>query len=596
MINSTGNQLPPQLVNSVCSAQGHQPLAQSISEFTFDGKPVTLAAAKPLALESASPVTDVAILARNVKPDTECTLLPETHLDNLVSWSQLLPQINVELEPYKQLLFAIYLGLPIADIEKKISELERQGQQQFDYLSWYSQQQGTRLIQEKLTITHETLLTMLAGISRSDLAKLHCEKFGIAIDPFRFFNEKSAIAEDQNGELIEWPYSVQASDTDAALNHELDFFKLRQIFRKDPYLSIVPTATLAFAAGYPELMEEQDLQQESLHRGLSTILLFKKILDIKGGSMSTGELVKIMSNPELLAISSAHQLIKSLQGHSEAYDKSEQRTWDYGIARLGYDLEAIGINEESFSRALELPLHINQKILNRVGKNEPCFRNISMLLREAEHCLPKLTAGHIAYVSMAAAKSCNRDQELSDLFEKSSKVYPEFHHLMDIKPPAVQSLYWQEDDISTEIAGSKPLTMDFLRCLPLSHNWHAIGMTMGLSPDELDVIGRKTSPEGHVSVKDLSVAAYELSRILVQPERGLETGHLYQALQYLDDQATLAYFPEHLSVHSDNPLPEHIAESLENGKLMARVLRTFEPEVISRYLKSFKRYDQMKFF
>ncbi|MGI2029607.1 hypothetical protein [Endozoicomonas acroporae] len=602
MIVAKENQIITQPDNTGIGAQGLQPTGQSVgicSESTFDGKSVSPARANPLAPALAPPVTDVAISARNVTLDSEGTPMAETHLDDPVSWSQLLPQINEELTSEKQLLFAIYLGLPTKDIEEKIKERERQGQrnEKFDYLSWYSRQQGGRLIQEKMAVTHETLLTMLAGISRLDLAELHCEKFGIALDLCQFFHEKSAIAKDQNGRLTEWPYSVRAPDTDAALSHELDFFKLCQIFRKDPYLYHVPTAALAFAAGYPELMEAQGLQQESVHSlGFSTNLLFKKILDIKGGSMSTRELVKIITVPELLAISSAHRLIQSLQGHSEPHGTSNKREWDFRIARLGYDLATIGIDAESFSQALDLPVHISQKILSRVGKKEPCYSNISRLLREAEHCLPKLTAGHIAYASMVAAKSCGLEKELSDLFIKNSKLYPEFHHLKDIQPPAVTSLCWQEDDISTEMAGSEPLTMDFLRCLPLSHNWHAIGVAMGLSPEELDVIGSKTSRNGTVSVESLRVAACELSRVLVQPEKGLETGHLYQVLQYLDDQAALAYFPERLSVYADNPLPEPIAQSLENGALITRVFRTFDPEVLSRYLKSFKSYDQMNAF
>ena len=111
----------------------------------------------------------------------------------------------------------------------------------------------------------------------------------------------------------------------------------------------------------------------------------------------------------------------------------------------------------------------------------------------------------------------------------------------------------------------------------------------------LSHIGSKTKVDFRVSANELSLAASELSRILVQSERGLETGHLYQALQYLDDQATLAYFPEHLSVHPDKPLPEHIAESVESGRSMAHLLRTFKTEQLERFLKLFNSYEEMKY-
>lgn len=110
-------------------------------------------------------------------------------------WSQLPRQINEGLTHNQQLLFAIYLGLPIGDIKSKIHERKRQGE------------------------------------------------------------KKSALALDENGLFIQWPHCVQAIDTDAALNHELDFFKLCELFGDDPYLAYIPAATLAFAAGYPELME-----------------------------------------------------------------------------------------------------------------------------------------------------------------------------------------------------------------------------------------------------------------------------------------------------------------------------------------------------
>ncbi|MGO0306121.1 hypothetical protein ACTL6P_05810 [Endozoicomonas acroporae] len=178
------------------------------------------------------------------------------------------------------------------------------------------------------------------------------------------------------------------------------------------------------------------------------------------------------------------------------------------------------------------------------------------------------------------------------------KRYPWFCVSSPEKPPVLKPLFWQDvhnDGTDPEMTGSKPLTLDFLRCLPLSHNWYLIGLTMGLSPDELSHIGKKTKVDFRVSANELSLAASELSRILAQSERGLETGHLYQALQYLDDQATLAYFPEHLSVHPDKPLPEHIAESVESGRSIAHLLRTYKTEELERFLKLFSSYEEMKY-
>ncbi|MBO9494450.1 hypothetical protein J7438_10175 [Thalassotalea sp. G20_0] len=451
------------------------------------------------------------------------------------------------------------------------------------------------MIQEKITITHETLLTMLAGISRPDLIVLHCENFGIAPEQVRFLRENQALEMDDNGLFSVWPDCVKAINTDAALNHELDFFKLCKFVIEDRYLSYTKTATLAFAAGYPELMELQDLQQLSKATlSQSNVLLFKKILDKKGGSMKARELVEIMSNPEIMAISSAHKLINALQGQPAQLDAAEETSLIRQTGHLGHELASIGINAESFGHALELPLHIIQKISNRVNKNNKGYQKISKLLSAAKGCLPQLTPGHIAYASMVAARSCNCDSELLDLFQKKGKDYAFFRNFNGKKPPQVKPLNGQDNNISTEATVSKPLTMDFLRCLPLSHNWLLIGRTMGLSQAELKGIGSKITADGWLELDELSLAAYELSRILVQPERGLETGHLFQALKYLDDQAALAYFPGHLSGDPDNPLPGHIAKSLETGRLMTRLLQTCNTEEITGFLELFQKYDQMQ--
>ncbi|WP_448215603.1 hypothetical protein [Endozoicomonas sp. 2B-B] len=512
-------------------------------------------------------------------------------LDDLVSWSQLPPQIKQELTPCHQLLFAIYLGLPIAEINKKnIQHKLDHSTEKFDYLSWYSQRHGDRLTEEKLTIPHGKLLTMLGGISRPDLVARYCDTFGIAVDQKQFCSE--------------WPACVQAVDTHAALNHELDFFKLHKIFIGDYYLRSVPTATVAYSAGYPELMKDKDLRQRSIiaDKCLSTPLLLKKILDTKEGRMTVNELVKILSNPEIMAISTAHQLIESLKGFPARFDLSEQHGLSLSlrnqIHHYAYDLGTIGMDPESFGRALGLPLHIIQKILYRICKKEQGYHYITKLLHAAFRCLPQLTSEQVAYASSEAARSSNCCEKLEALIAEKRKRYPWFCASSPEKPPIVKPLFWQDlqnDGTEPEMTGSKPLTLDFLRCLPLSHNWYLIGLTMGLSGDELSRIGKKTKVDFRVSANELSLAASKLSRILVQSERGLETGHLYQALQYLDDQATLDYFPEHLSVHPDKPLPEHIAESVENGRSLAHLLRTYKSEELELFLKLFKSYEEMKY-
>ncbi|WP_257263137.1 hypothetical protein [Endozoicomonas sp. ONNA2] len=586
MLNLTNNQLPSQLDKPGGFEQKKDATAKD-PEFTFNAKPVTLAEANPSAPESASTVIYMSILERSVKSACESASLPGPHLDDPVSWSQLPSQIKQELTPCHQLLFAIYLGLPIAEINKKnVRHNHEHSTKKFDYLSWYSQQHG--LAREKLTIPHGKLLTMLGGISRPDLVARHCDTFGLAVDQKQFCSE--------------WPAGVRAVDTHTALNHELDFFKLQKIFIDDDYLRSVPTATVAYCAGYPKLMKDQDLQQRSIivDKCLSTPLLLKKILDTKEGRMTVNELVKILSKPEIMAINTAGQLIESLKGFPPRFNLSEQhkRSLKNQIHHYAYDLGAIGMDAESFGRALGLPLHIIQKILYRICKNEHGYLYITKLLHAAFRCLPQLTSEHVAYASSQAARSSNCVERFEELIAGKRKRYPWFCVSSPEQPPVLKPLVWQavhNGGRGREMAGSKPLTLDFLSRLPLSHNWFLIGLAMGLSQDELTDIGNKTKVNFRVSANELSIAASELSRILVQSKRGLETGHLYQALEYLDDQATLAYFPEHLSVHPDKPLPEHTAESIESGRSLVQVLRTFKTEELERFLKLFGSYEEMKY-
>ncbi|WP_257297133.1 hypothetical protein [Endozoicomonas sp. YOMI1] len=570
MINSTGNPpiphsdptQPPAAKSTRLAIQG--PPTSSRPSSPFAGKCVTVAKGSSEPIEPESSTSAVAISARSVEPGFASGPLP----GDFVNWGELHQQIRESLTFDNVYLFAVYLNLPL----NKLLELDRKLPNRHDSNAPFRLLEHS-LIQKNRKLTHEQLLIMLAGITRSDLVKLHCEKSGVAVDQSRF--------------LSDWPACVQAADTNAAQNQELDFFKLHQSLKKDVswFLFHIPTTTLAYAAGYPELMDDQDIQcLEKKHNVQATELLLKKILDKNGGSITTNEFAKIMSNPEIMAINCPYLLIESLKGNTVPYLSRKNIAWEKQRRYLAYSLSELGINAEHFGRALGVPLHMIQKIVNRSRIKGDTPGNFGALLEQAVHyCVPGIKPGHIFQALLTAGSASGCREKLEKWLEKekkSEKKEARLPWLNEFPPeelPKLKPLY--QDDNPTRIVSSQPLTLDFLRHLPLSHNWFLIGLAMGLSADELESIGVRTIMQnGWLDQRKLSLAAPALSRILVQ--KGLETGHLYQALKILDDQATLAYFPEHPDGQPEKKLPRKIAKAISQGQLMARAVPYFGSENI----------------
>ena len=525
----------------------------------------------------------VPIPERSVISGTECAQLPETQLDSTVHWNNLGNKITRGVSPNEQVLFAIYLGFPPADIAKILKLVHWRQFAQDDYLFYPSLNQKDGLILEKLTISHKKLLTMLAGISRFDLVELHCKNFGIVFDQSRF--------------PTQWPPAVKAVDDNAALDYQLDFFKLHQIFKEDGYLHTIPTARIAFAAGYPELMTDQDLQTiSSSDNELSTTILLKKILDKQGGSMTTNELVKIMSHPEIMAIRCAHRFIEALRGHPVTFSLVNEGNLCRQMLCLADGIAKIKIPADAIGNALGVSLPIIQSILKESFVDEANHEQIYELLLAATRCQPGLlTPAHILYALREAAGP-RLEGKLNRYIAINSKKLSLFLEPGSEQPPVIKPLYRQDDDSSVTTTSSLPLTPDFLSRLPLSHNWFLIGLAMGLSVDELRDINQKTTHTHHKDQKKRhSLAACYLSDKLAElGKRGVETGHLFQVLHHLDDQVALHYFPEHLSAQPEKALPEDIANAMEQAKLILKLLNTVDQKELKKILSGYDRYNQME--
>lgn len=569
MINPTGYQPPPQSdpseppVAKFARLNVERKSGSDSPGSAFAGKSVSLARSGSQPINPAS-IISTTIAARSVQSVVAPDPLPVTLPGDFVNWGEVDQQIIENLTFQNVYLFAAYLGIPNRKLDKFQDEFLTHG----DPLT-PSQLLAYGLTLKNLKVTHEQLLMVLADSHRSDLIELHCEKSGIAIDRSRL--------------LSDWPACVQAADTDAALNHELDFFKLNKSLEKEGswFLCNIPTTTLAYAAGYPELLDDPYFEPSAeIGTPEAIIHLLKRILDKNGGSITTNEFTRIMSNPEIMAINCAYLLIESLKGNTVTYLSRKNTDWQIHREYLALNLPTLGVNAEHFGRALGLPLHVVQKIVFRAAVKGDTPINFGGLLSQAINCVPGLKPGQIIHAIETAGRASGCADKVKDWIEQEKKEarLPWFNEFPPEALPEPTPLYGQEDDNSTSIASSQPLTLDFLRHLPLSHNWYLIGLAMGLV-DELESIGSMILQSSQPVPDRLSLAAPALSKLLVQ--KGLETGHLYLALKILDDQAALAYFPRHLAGPPEKKLPKRIAEAIAQGRLMARIV----PVVGSQNLK-----------
>ena len=564
MIDSTDTQPSAAMLKGLATLKIENPPADSCQSSPFAGKLVTPAPGSSEPIEPESSTSAVALAAsalalseRSVQSGFAADPLPATQLSDIVNWGELPREIRKSLTIQDYLLFFVYLDIPLNKLVVPHQELRTTSTGPFPLIE--------RLIEENSKITHELLLLLLANSSSPSLVALHCEASGFAVDQSQF--------------LSDWPACVQAADTDAALNHKLDIFKLDKFFQKEKSLFFynIPTTTLAYAAGYPELMDDPHIKQCSrVPNQFANMVLLKKILDKHGGSIDAREMVKIMTNPEIMRISSAYQLIESLKGNTAPYFRKDNiGHWGYQLGRLASIVSDLGMNPEHFARSLRIPLHLIQKFFAINSGN--CVEDQFIgLLKQAILCSPRLTPRHIIHAMNEAGKASGCNKEFEKWIEQDKKFdngayLPWLREFPPEELPKPEPLFWPEDDHSTRIASSQPLTLDFLRQLPLSHNWFLIGATMGLSGDELESIGAETlDQKGRCYIRRKSLAAPALSRILIK--KGLETGHLHQALKLMNDQATLPYLPKHLTGQPEKALPGKIAKAYEQGQLTLRIV------------------------
>lgn len=410
----------------------------------------------------------------------------------------------------------------------------------------------------KENITHQQLLVALSLCHRGDLITKYRQRVNIPFNPMPNTNALSC----ENPHIHRRADDARRSDdydrSPAGKSQALSDSDLCRIFCGHLNVNTITPEILAQAAGYPELLNDPLLTELKKYQ-LDKYLLLEKILE-KKGQMNIEDVQEILYKPEILDISLANRLDKVTSdqpGNMEKQLHSRQMRADQlrSPQLLGFLSNLVTRKISPDLKLLTLALGMPAFQVSETLKYRRDHAELTTLLDvivKAQHASVNLTTEHLLY---ALKESISSDQ-MADL-DSLLQEHPLFKQIRATKPPKVVNML-PHKEVSLPHC-SKPLTMSFLSDLPLSHNWFDIGLAMGLTNDELREI------EGKVSPGSRAVAFY-LSAKLTEPHRKLETGHLFQALKRLNDQATLDFFPIHLSAKPENTLPKGTSQALAEGR------------------------------
>ncbi|MBO9496216.1 hypothetical protein J7438_19350 [Thalassotalea sp. G20_0] len=312
---------------------------------------------------------------------------------------------------------------------------------------------------------------------------------------------------------------------------------------------------LAQVCGYSELLKHPLLMTmqktfkffpDIVKRMILLELIYQQNRGNSKGGLSITDVVRILNKPEVMELRVANRLLSNMTagGSEQASPVFEPSLWFKLTDML---IQIPDFEAEPLAKMLGLPDHKRKLIIS--GEYAKNLRQITYNILSAANKLGRLTPENVVY---ALSQTCPAS------FVNSVCNMSQFPQLQSITgTPLPPVILGQQDEIPRK-PGSIPLTMDFLGNLLLSHNVHRIGMCTGLGFDELDALQTCTEDEPQL-------LAYRLSKKLTETERGLETGHLYQALQWLDDKDALAYFPQQQTDEFLSCLPEQTINNIQQG-------------------------------
>lgn len=490
-------------------------------------------------------------------------------------------------------LLAVQLGLPGSYRLKLLSDGAADDEVQDSLL------QQLRAIAANSKLSHSHLLIALTRCGRLDLFDKYTTELGILckIDDYRH-NFESAL-------VCEHPHYQPCG-----YDQRLCLIDLCLIFAgKLADTSATPVEILAQAIGNCNLLTDTELSRliksdienagkkvdwkapqptprngGEINDKLATYWLLERIYQNRDG-LTAREVASILCKPEIGEITIARRLLR-LHNTDHQPDKNLHARHK---EKLLYDVPAIfqlisGLSDhnvildpEEFARALGVPAH-------KIAFLQPLKRDTSTLtniILQARKVHDYLYPEHVLYAVQQAVEpfqTRHLNQTLAKLDEKLGTQF--FCRLVPTKP-ASQPWPFRIDKRLGQMPDSVPLTMAFLGSLPLSHNWIPIGLAMGVSREELQQIA-------HKSASDKRLAAFYLSKKLIESNRQLETRDLYQALLDLNDQQAIGYFDRSLMGLRSEAMPEAMKQVLERGRITADALcraQAEDPTTFAKYLK-----------
>ncbi|MGI2026979.1 hypothetical protein [Endozoicomonas acroporae] len=436
--------------------------------------------------------------------------------------------VNKHLDKAQRYSLAARLDLPDADREALLPLLVGEWNVYVAELLWRADEQ------QLLTFANLCAVICESG-SRWSVETKVCPKLGLDYHQLPEYQSKRRLSEN-NGEP----------------DRLLSIRDLVSVFCNQ--MQILPEY-LAQVCGYSELLKHPLLMTmqkkikffpDTLKRVIFLELIYQKNRGNSKGGLSITDVVRILNKPEVMEFRVANRLLSNMTaGDSEQASPVFTRSQWFDLADTliqNPDFEA-----EPLAKMLGLPNHKRKLIIS--GEYAKDLHKMIYDIFSAANTLGRLTPENLLYAL---------NQTCSASFVNSVCNMNTFPQLQSITGTPLPPLVLGQQDEIPRKPGSIPLTMDFLGNLLLSHNVHRIGMCTGLGFDELKALQTCTGDKPQL-------LAYRLSKKLTETERGLETGHLYQALQWLDDKDALAYFPQQQTDEFLSCLPEQTVSNIQQG-------------------------------
>ena len=255
--------------------------------------------------------------------------------------------------------------------------------------------------------------------------------------------------------------------------------------------------------------------------------------------ISLNDMVRLLERPDLGRLKEARTLVSEATGMSVDQTAVSIYSVFFPCMELPEPLE--------FAVALGMPEEIRES-LGVDGQGDNLSTNV---LIEAEK-RGLLTDGNLVFAlyQIGRADIKEKIQELADVEpvplgdQASLALTPEELGLIPVE----------------EEPRSERLTLSHLTDIQMDHCWYWLGLAMGVSIRELELIA--------VNKKLRNSCAEEFRKRLVRMSSELETGHLYQALISLNDQTALRSLPTHFHCEPRKPLAEIIPRSRTSSTLI----------------------------